>query len=281
MARHFGFRRRLCPSQGRIAINLSHPVLYDMQLADFPMERPFPATGFSHPWGMMGHNGWHDGLKSSRLNLCFVGTGKRGHYERGLFTGGISRISKISKFSRISRKWSDSPLFSTVWGFSRSSRISKFSRISRKWTFLKRPLFQKTPFPEPDFVVQGSRSLKTLTSLIYKEVRPFFLCDNSIWSLPSVSSLTDYSIWSSWRLFYPCDHSIWSIWAHCPQILLSLRKKGKWRSLDSLFKEVTVFKGFRAHDGPQGTQRSHHRLLSAPWLDFWRAQAPAESRPLQ
>ena len=36
-----------------------------------------------------------------------IGTGKRGHYERGLFTGEISRKSKISKFSRISRKWSD------------------------------------------------------------------------------------------------------------------------------------------------------------------------------
>ena len=42
-----------------------------------------------------------------------LGAGKRGHYERGLFTGGISRISKISKFSRISRKWPDSPLLST------------------------------------------------------------------------------------------------------------------------------------------------------------------------
>ena len=31
----------------------------------------------------------------------FVGNGKGGHYKRGLFTGGISRISK---FSRISRK---------------------------------------------------------------------------------------------------------------------------------------------------------------------------------
>ena len=30
-----------------------------------------------------------------------IGTGKRGHYERGLFAGEISRISKISKFSRI------------------------------------------------------------------------------------------------------------------------------------------------------------------------------------
>ena len=37
------------------------------------------------------------------------GTGRRGHYERGLFAGGISRTSKFSKFSR---KWSDSPLFS-------------------------------------------------------------------------------------------------------------------------------------------------------------------------
>ena len=55
---------------------------------------------------------------------------KRGHYERGLFTGRISRISKFSKFSRISRKWSDSPFFPTVSGFSKISRISKFSRIS-------------------------------------------------------------------------------------------------------------------------------------------------------
>ena len=71
---------------------------------------------------------------------CF-GNGKRGHYERGLFTGGSSGISKVSRFSRISRKWSDSPLLSTVWGFSKNSRISKFPRISRKWTFVKRPLF--------------------------------------------------------------------------------------------------------------------------------------------
>ena len=89
-------------------------------------------------------------MKSVFLLWTTLGTGKRGHYERGLFAGGISRISKISKFSRISRKWSDSSLFSTVWGFSKISRISKFSRISRKWTFLKRPLFQKTPFSEPE-----------------------------------------------------------------------------------------------------------------------------------
>ena len=45
-----------------------------------------------------------------------------------------------------------------------------------------------------------SLSLKTPTSL-NKEVRPFSLSDNSIWSYPCVSSLSDYSIWSSGRLF--------------------------------------------------------------------------------
>ena len=74
---------------------------------------------------------------------------KKGSLRKGSFAGGISRISKIS---RISRKWPDSPLFSTVWGFSKISRISKFSR---KWIFLKRPLFQKTPFSEPDFFFAG------------------------------------------------------------------------------------------------------------------------------
>ena len=55
------------------------------------------------------------------------------------------------------------------------------------------------------------RDLENGLTSLNKEVRPFFLSDNSIWSFPSVSSLSDYSIWSSWRLFYPCDHSIWSI----------------------------------------------------------------------
>ena len=45
-----------------------------------------------------------------------------------------------------------------------------------------------------------SSTLKTLTSLS-KDVRPFLLSDNSIWSYPSVSSLSDYSISRSWRLF--------------------------------------------------------------------------------
>ena len=45
---------------------------------------------------------------------------------------------------------------------------------------------------EEDF--PSARPLKALTSL-NKEVRLFFLSDNSIWSLPSVSSLSDYSIW--------------------------------------------------------------------------------------
>ena len=71
--------------------------------------------------------------------------------------------------------------------------------------------------------------LTTLTSL-NKEVRPFFLGDNSIWSCPSVSSVSDYSIWRSWRLFQPCDHNIWSISVHCLRILLSLRKNEQEKS---------------------------------------------------
>ena len=43
---------------------------------------------------------------------------------------------------------------------------------------------------------EGTSFLKTLTSL-NKEVRPFSLSDNSIWSFPSVSSLSDHSIWRS------------------------------------------------------------------------------------
>ena len=34
-------------------------------------------------------------------------------------------------------------------------------------------------------------------NLLNQEVRPFFLCGNSIWSSPPVSSLSDYSMWRS------------------------------------------------------------------------------------
>ena len=63
-----------------------------------------------------------------------------------------------------------------------------------------------------------------------KEVRPFFLGDNSIWSFPSVSSLSDYSIRRSCRLFYPCDQSIRGIRTHCLQVLLSLKENGEEES---------------------------------------------------
>ena len=78
--------------------------------------------------------------------------------EKGVITKGVSSLEKslVSltslnslEFSRISRQWSDSSSFSTVWGF---SRISTFSRISRQWTFLNRPLFPtRTNLRPPDF----------------------------------------------------------------------------------------------------------------------------------
>ena len=58
-------------------------------------------------------------MKSLVQKSEIIGAGKGGHYERGLFTGGlggISRIFKISKFSKLSLA---SPLLSTVWRKSR------------------------------------------------------------------------------------------------------------------------------------------------------------------
>ena len=76
--------------------------------------------------------------------------------EKGVITKGVFSLEKALE----SLKFLD-PLeflengrnllcFPQSGGFSKISRISKFSRISTKWTFLKRPLFQKTPFPEPE-----------------------------------------------------------------------------------------------------------------------------------
>ena len=72
--------------------------------------------------------------------------------EKGVITEGVFSLEesleslKSLKFSRISRKRSDSPLFSRVWGFSTISRISKFSRISRKMDFSEKTRFPKDPF---------------------------------------------------------------------------------------------------------------------------------------
>ena len=57
--------------------------------------------------------------------------------------------------------------------------------------------------------------------------RPSFLGgDNSTWIFPSLSSLSDDSIRKSQVLkaILACDHGIWSMWAHCLEVLLSLRK---------------------------------------------------------
>ena len=50
--------------------------------------------------------------------------GVMGHYERGLQS--LESLESLKSLG-ISRKCSDSPLFSTVWGFSRISRISELS----------------------------------------------------------------------------------------------------------------------------------------------------------
>ena len=69
------------------------------------------------------------------------------------------------ELSRISRKSSDSPfVFHIVGGsrISKSTTLLKDLESERTWEFLKRPLFQKTPFPkdpffDPDFDLHNDR----------------------------------------------------------------------------------------------------------------------------
>ena len=94
-------------------------------------------------------------------------TEKRGHYGRGLFTGGISRISNISTFSGISRKWPDSPLFSTVLGSLQSPEKGPF----RKDPFSKDPFF-----PNPKGVqARDDAELPRLISIVRRPGRPVIL----------------------------------------------------------------------------------------------------------
>ena len=106
------------------------------------------------------------------------------------------------------------------------------------------PVYEKALGPCPVLVspvwVCRPPTLRTLTSL-NKEVRPFFLSDTSIWSLPSVSSLSDYSIQRSWRLFYLAIIAIIVFGVIVPKYYYRLGKIDK-SSPASLFKEVTVFK---------------------------------------
>ena len=92
-----------------------------------------------------------DNYRTINRQLTAIITDNQSGTEKGVFSleESLESLESLNSLESL-EKWSDSPLFSTVWGFSRTSRISKFSRISRKWTFLKRPLFQKNPFSEPE-----------------------------------------------------------------------------------------------------------------------------------
>ena len=150
---------------------------------------------------------------------CYVGTGKRGHYERGFFSGGISKVSKFSKFSRVSRKWSASPLFSRVWRFCEISRISKskLSRTSRNSTFLKRPLFQKTPFPKDPFFRTRlcGRPILSSAGAGGNRARPMRLPDNSLVldknrapMGPEILSSTGAGVWRKAPMAFPDSSSV-------------------------------------------------------------------------
>ena len=86
-----------------------------------------------------------------------IGNGERDHFERGVITGGNSRLSdsleSLEKTQRVTQKANGRiRLCFHSLGFSRTSRISK---ISRKWTFLKEPFFKRPLFPNPSKVQQN------------------------------------------------------------------------------------------------------------------------------
>ena len=67
--------------------------------------------------------------------------------------------------------------------------------------------------------------MKTLTSL-NKEVRPFFLSDNSIGSYPSVSSLSDSSIWGPEGYFSLAIIAFGAFEVIVPKYYCRLEKRG-------------------------------------------------------
>ena len=85
-------------------------------------------------------------LKFSNAILARFGTRKRVHYERGLFTRGISRISKMATFSRISRKSSASPFI-----FSQSEGSLKFLESPNSLESLEMVISEKTTFQKTHF----------------------------------------------------------------------------------------------------------------------------------
>ena len=174
------------------------------------------------------------GLCGSNWICNNFGNRKKGHYERGLFTGEISRISnidsKISKFSRMSRRWLDCPLFSTVWRF---FGLSKFSRISdsRKWTFCKDPFCKRPLFPNP---IIAKRCLQTLvwrfltrnpSNSLHKVTAMKNPIENLLDTmLPNLDSHTKAD-GSGWELFHTqsrarntlrTNKKLWARWGDCP-----------------------------------------------------------------
>ena len=124
-------------------------------------------------------------------------------------------------------------LFRDFWGPARRTLFGLFrdSRAQRaRETLCGAGPIAKIHIQTP--LHQERPSLKTLTSL-NKEVRPFFLGDNSIWSFPSVSSLSDYSIWRSWKLFSLAIIAFGAFGFSVPKYYYRLGNMDR-RSLDSL-----------------------------------------------
>ena len=87
-----------------------------------------------------------DALRNSFMGrFCHCCSVRVSRPEKGVITKGVFSLEEsleISKFSRISRKWSDCPVFSTVWG------LSKISIQNSLLLYFS----EETPFPKDLFL---------------------------------------------------------------------------------------------------------------------------------
>ena len=103
--------------------------------------------------------------------------------------GGVPENSPLTLMGPIFRPFF--PLFAGAWG--QNPFFGHFFpfRVGGPFSGLYRAIGIATlALPRPSIPVCSLEKPNPLN----KEVRPFFLSDNSIWSFPSIFSLSDYSI---------------------------------------------------------------------------------------
>ena len=147
-------------------------------------------------------------LKISSENEIF----ERATHRGPIFCGEIEtlRLKFSSEIENFERDWKFRARLNffdrwALWGFGLPLRFgprcerprcqiaSDVGRAMRT-TKVSMALLAPDSLCQPDLRNLQNLHLENPVTSLNKEVRPFFLGDNSIWSFPSISSLSDYSI---------------------------------------------------------------------------------------